>query len=96
MFFLVFFQQSKVWTMEESQVEAVCELRWAMTSANFQGVETSPAVQFKPTNCPNCKCNLSPPPCDAGLPEQFWNYAEKLASVVSSYIVKEGEEISPF
>ena len=32
----------------------------------------------------------------AGLPEQFWDYAEKLASVVSSYIVKEGEEISPF
>ena len=30
------------------------------------------------------------------MPEQFWNYAEKLASVVSSYIVKEGEEISPF
>ena len=44
MFFLVFFQQLKVWTMEESQVEAICELRWAMTSANFQGVETSPAV----------------------------------------------------
>ena len=44
MFFLVFFQQLKVWTMEESQVEAVCKLRWAMTSANFQGVETSPAV----------------------------------------------------
>ena len=32
----------------------------------------------------------------AGLLEQFWNYVEKLASVVSSYIVKEGEEISPF
>ena len=32
---------------------------------------------------------------NAELPEQFWNYAEKLASVVSSYIVKEGEEISP-
>ena len=44
MFFLVFFQQLKVWTMEESQVEAVCELRWTMTSANFQGVETSSAV----------------------------------------------------
>ena len=52
MFFLVFFQQLKVWTKKESQVEAVCELRWAMTSANFQGVETSPAVQFKPTNYP--------------------------------------------
>ena len=63
MFFLVFFQQLKVWTMEESQVEAVCELRWVITSANFQGVETSPAVLFKPTNCLNCKCSLSPPPC---------------------------------
>ena len=30
------------------------------------------------------------------MPEQFWDYAEKLASVVSSYIVKEGEEISLF
>ena len=44
MFFLVFFQWSKVWTMEESQVEAVCELRWAITSANFQNVETSPTI----------------------------------------------------
>ena len=64
MFFLGFFRWSKVWTMEEDQVEAVCELRWAMTSANFQGVETSPVVRFKPTNRPNCKCSsLSPPPC---------------------------------
>ena len=43
MFFLVFFQWLKVWTMKESQVKAVCELRWTITS-NFQSVETSLAV----------------------------------------------------
>ena len=62
-FFWFFFQQLKVWTMEESQVEVVCELRWTITSANFQGVETSLAVWFKPTNCSDCKCSLSPPLC---------------------------------
>ena len=52
--------------MEKDQVEAVCELRWAMTSANFQGVETSPVVRFKATNRPDCKCSLSLPLCERG------------------------------
>ena len=85
-FFLVFFQQLKVWIMEESQVEAVCELRWAITLANFQGVKTSPAVQFKPTNCPN------PHVPDKGFFEffgQFVVFVQKLFFYTSSIYILE-------
>ena len=62
--------------MEESQVEAVYELRWTMTSANFQGVETSPAILFKPTNCSDYKCSLSPPLCVGK--EDCWEKKRKM------------------
>ena len=33
-----------MFNLKKKKVEAICKLRWAMTSANFQGIETSPAI----------------------------------------------------
>ena len=49
--------------MEKNQVGTVCRLRWTITLANFQDIETSPTIQFKLLNYLDCKYSLNLPLC---------------------------------